>query len=202
MEIICPSLYKFLNFALNNNVEKSILDCGAGGPLPPITIFKRYGFSCFGIEISDKKLTESQRYSKDNNIELGIIKGDMRNIPFKENAFGFVYSYNSIMHLSKLDAKRAILEFKRVLKPGGYVFVNFLSMEDCSYGKGDKVGDDEFKQIEHGDEVIHTFYKDDEPDKYFENMDVFFKEKRKIFLKNNGNLHIQSYLEYIAKKLE
>jgi len=80
--------------------------------------------------------------------------------------------------------------------------MNFLSVDDSGYGNGEKVGEDEFKQNERGKAVIHTFYKDDEPDKYFGNMDVFFKEKRKIFLKDNGKQNTLSYLEYIAEKLE
>ncbi|MFX1499610.1 MAG: class I SAM-dependent methyltransferase [Promethearchaeota archaeon] len=55
--------------------------------------------------------------------------GDIRNIPFDSNYFGYVYSWNTIFHMSKKDIKKSIGEMILVLKPGGFCFVNFLSVD-------------------------------------------------------------------------
>ena len=67
--------------------------------------------------------------------------------------------------------------------------------------KEKKVGDGEFEQGEYDGEIIHTFYKEEEPDKYFKGMNLFFKEKRLISSYRDGLNDIASYLEYITMKV-
>ncbi len=83
----------------------------------------------------------------------------MQSLPFEDASFSFVYSYNSIFHMKKQQIAVAIKEIKRVLKPGGLCFVNFLSTADSEYGVGEQVGAGEFVQSEHGRNVIIRFLK-------------------------------------------
>ena len=43
-------LFTFLLYCNSVEVEKSILDCGAGGMLPPLGIFKAQGYETKGID--------------------------------------------------------------------------------------------------------------------------------------------------------
>lgn len=197
-EIFPASLYNYLKFANDSRLEKRILDCGAGGEFPKLALFYDYGYEVCGIDIADDQIDKARDYSKNRNIDLHINKGDMREISFSSKKFEFVYSYNTIFHLTKTDSGKAIDEMYRVLKKGGLLYVNFLSIEDSFYGKGTKVGKGEFRQKEGDRYVIHSFYQDEEPDLYFQKLQIIYKEKKRVYVNNID--YLPCFLEYIAKK--
>lgn len=195
-----PSLYNFLRYAVSNPLEKKILDCGAGGPDPKLSLFFENGFETYGIDISDDQIYESKKFCEEQGIDLNIIKGDMRKIPFDSEFFNFVFSYNSIFHLNKKDTGIAIDEIYRVLNKGGLCYLNFLSIEDKWYGKGEELNPGEII-TEEGEEVyLHSYYEDDEPDKYFNNFEIIYKEKKHILKGAYFNTGRTSILEYVVKK--
>lgn len=51
----------------------------------------------------------------------------MKEIPFDNEFFSFLFSYNTSVHMKKQDFSLALSEFYRVLKYGGLCYVNFLS---------------------------------------------------------------------------
>jgi ubiquinone/menaquinone biosynthesis C-methylase UbiE len=122
----------------------------------------------------------AQDYAKQNKLKLPMQIGDMRSISFDSDFFGCVYSWNTIFHMSKKDCKKAIDEMIRVLKPKGLCFVNFLSVDSEYYGDGEEENPGEFVKVYDGERVKHTFFKDDEPDMFFKNLNVeiLYKEKR------------------------
>lgn len=193
-------IYTFLRYCNSSDLPKKILDCGAGGNCPPLSLFYENGFDTYGIEVSDREIESANMYSKENEMDLNIAKGDMRKLPFKEEAFSFVYSFNSIFHMNKTDTLKSMDEMKRVLKKEGLCFVNFLSVDDCGYGQGEAIGDGEFLQDEDNGKVIHSYYRYDEPDRYFSGFTILRKEKRTIELNQDGNQYVLSYIDYIAKK--
>ncbi|MFD3158043.1 class I SAM-dependent methyltransferase [Haloimpatiens sp. FM7330] len=193
-------LYKFLNYCSNINLDKSVLDCGAGGNCPPLALFLEYGYKTYGIEMSDSQIEKAETFSKEHNIELNISKGDIRKLPFKNESFSFIYSYNTIFHMKKADIKKAVDEIKRVLKPGGLCFINFLSINDDDYGQGEKVGEGEFLQNEGEQKVIHTYYDIEEAETHFKNMNILFKENRILERIYEGEKIKQGYIDYIVQK--
>ncbi len=193
-------LYNFLKYCNNSSLEKTILDCGAGGSNPPLSLFYEFGYKTYGIEICEKQLEKVNRFCNLTNIDLNIIKGDMKNIPFNNEFFSFLFSYNTSVHMKKVDFSKALLEFYRVLKHGGLCYVNFLS-EDCdTYGKGVQVGDGEFKQMENREEVTYCHYKDNEFEQNFCGFEIIYKEKRIIQRKIDDGEYISAYLDYILVK--
>jgi SAM-dependent methyltransferase len=187
---------------VSNPSEKKILDCGAGGYDPKLAFFLENGFEVYGIDISDDQINDSKEYCIKNNVELNIIKGDMMKIPFESNYFGFVYSYNSIFHLSKKESGIAINEMCRVLKEGGLMYLNFLSADDKWYNKSEESKPGEIITKE-GDELyLHSYDDDDEPDKYFEKFEIIHKEKTHIQIGNYYNTGRTCILEYIIKKVK
>ncbi|WP_273320637.1 class I SAM-dependent methyltransferase [Vallitalea guaymasensis] len=193
-------LYRFLNYCNDLNLDKSVLDCGAGGNYPPLTLFWECGYKTYGIEYSDAQIKKAENFSKDHNIDLNITKGDIREIPFDDNSISYIYSYNTIFHLNKKDIAKGIREIKRVLKPGGICFVNFLSINDCDYGKGTKIGEGVFLQGEGDGEVIHTYYEIDEGDMHFQDMKILVKENRILERIYQGEKIKQGFIDYIVQK--
>ena len=181
-----------------------MLDCGAGGPRPPLALFHDCGYETYGIDISETAIAAAEKFAKEQKMKLNIIKGDMREIPFDDASFGFVFSQNSICHLTKKDTVNAIREMIRVLKPGGYLLVDFMSTESSYYGSvslGEEVGSGEYQYIdEDGDKVLHCFHSDGEPDKYFAGMNVVRIVKTTSQNLNRPVLDVDVRLDYYATK--
>ena len=85
-------IYNFLSFITykvkdNKNKKNSkILDCGAGGRIPPLYIFYKCGFDCYGIDNFSKSLENAMNFCKDNNCDIHLKQGDMRNIEFDDKS--------------------------------------------------------------------------------------------------------------------
>ncbi len=171
-------LYNFLFYCNQNPLEKVVLDCGAGGERPPLALFAEYGYKTLGIEIDDAQLDKADKFQQENNLDLGIAKGDIRELPFENESISFIYSYNTIFHMTKAEIGKAIAEMSRVLKPGGYLFVNFVSTDDMEFGDGEKSGHGEYIQKEHGTTVLHSYFDKNEAEGLFGELKVLFKEVR------------------------
>jgi ubiquinone/menaquinone biosynthesis C-methylase UbiE len=196
-------LYTFLDHCNSSPLEKEVLECGAGvsSSFEPLLVrFYEHGYKTHGIEISDERLAAAQRYGEENGMALDISKGDMREIPFEDESMSFIFSYNTIFHMTKADIAIAMREIERVLKPGGLCFVNFMSVDDDACGEGEPLGKGEFVQAEAGGKTVHVFHADDEPDVYFSNFDMLHKEKRILERWIEGEKYSQAYIDYIAQK--
>ena len=170
-------LYSFLRYCNDSPLDKTVLDCGAGGDDPPLRLFLESGYKAVGIEISDHSLDKTKEFCKEHSLRLNIIKGDMRKLPFKDEAFSFAYSYNTLPLMSKEDVTIAMGQIERVVKPDGLCFVNFVLVDD--EGPAD------------------SYYEDNEADHYFANFQILHKEKRIILM---GKEQKQAYIDYIVQK--
>ena len=205
MVFIWPSyMYRFLKTIEKVPLEKKILDCGAGGPYPPLALFSQHGYETHGIDISKSAISSAQKFSDEHKLGINIIEGDMRKIPYDDESFSFVFSQNSMCHLTKKDTMKAIEEIYRVLHPGGYCFIDFMSTESSYYGAeslGEEVGPGEYQYIdEDGDTVLHCFHSDNEPDQYFSSFEIV--RKYKIIAENlqRSTVDIDVRMEYYATK--
>ncbi|WP_338032622.1 methyltransferase domain-containing protein [Clostridium manihotivorum] len=129
-----------------------------------------------------------------------MIKGDIRKLDFEDESMSFVYSYNTIFHMKKSDIGVAMEEIKRVLKPEGLCLVNFLSIYDEGYGEGKELNKGEYLQMERGAKVIHSYLDLEEGEKYFEGLNILFKESRILERMYEGKKIRQAYVDYILCK--
>ncbi len=196
-------LFTFMLYCNGQELEKEVLDCGAGGRIPPLAIFKDHGYKTYGIEIDDEQIKRANEFEKENDIELNITKGDMRSLPFDDNSMSYAYSYNSIFHMKKEDISKSIGEIKRILKPNGLCFINVISTDDHGYGEGEKVGEGEYLQDEHGGKVIHSYFERNEIEELFKkhNLDVVYREVRvRTGPTRDGGKITLGYIDYILEK--
>jgi|GEM_PF-670375 len=167
---------KFLALSNRSPLEKTVLDCGAGGEVPPLALFAAFGYECTGIDIDADRLDKAKTFFKANNIPASLEQGDIRALRFDDDAFSFSYSFNTNFHLKKKEIKNGIEELRRVTVPGGGVFFNVLSIDDGAYGEGDEVGQGEFLQEEGKGTTIHSYFEHDECDKWLGGFDIVSKE--------------------------
>lgn len=198
-------LFTFSLYCNGQGLEREVLDCGAGGNLPTLAIFHENGYKVHGIEIDDEQLEKANKFGEERGIDLNIQKGDMKDLPYKDNSMSYIYSYNSIFHMSKEEVAKSIGEIARVLKPKGLSFVNFASTDDFRVEVREKVGEGEFLIKEHGEMVLHSFFNRDEAEGIFEkfNLDVVYKEVRmRTVLTRNGEKITVGFVDYIVEKKE
>ncbi|MBI9045135.1 MAG: class I SAM-dependent methyltransferase [Anaerolineaceae bacterium] len=166
---------------------KKILDCGAGGILPPLTLFAQHGLEASGIDISDVQLQRAAQFCVQNDVSIDLRKGSMLEIPFEDEVFDYVYEHYSMCHLTKTETTRAINEMFRVLKKGGLGFLGVISMDTwpkTSYGEEQEPG--QFLGLEHGEETFHTMFTDEEADDLVANWEIIRNEKQIIFMRNEA----------------
>jgi ubiquinone/menaquinone biosynthesis C-methylase UbiE len=195
-----PPLCTLLRLCEASPLPKKILDCGAGGAAPPLSVFADYGYICSGIDISPQRVDLARRFADDTDLPMDLRAGDMRCLPYADNSFSFVYSFNTIFHMSKVDIAQALLEMGRVLADEGILYVNVLSIEDEEYGKGAELAAGEFHQEEDGAQVIHSYFRDDEADTLFDGCEIMMKVKRNITAYRSGKPEQMAYLDYYVRK--
>ena len=156
-------LYRFIMFCNETAMNKKVLDCGAGGDYPSLSLFSEYGYETHGIELNSKQLEKANIYASKKSQNLNIERGDMRKLNFENEYFSFVYSYNSVFHMTKSDVLKSINEMKRVLKSEGLLFVNFLTTKDHRCGTGVAMGENQYEQMDDYIPVIHSYFEEDEP---------------------------------------
>ena len=165
-------------------LEKTVLDCGAGGSYPPLALFHQHGYDVWGIDISDTEIDRAQAFCAQQDIALNLQQGDVRNLSFGDQSFCFVYEFMSICHLTRADTAVAIKEMTRVLKNGGYLFLGFIGSEIWPIGPETSPGSGEVLFKAGDSMVLHSVYDDNEPDQYFAGMEIVHKEKRTLWMRS------------------
>jgi len=192
-------LYRYLEYCnREESGTRKILDCGAGGDMPPLSLFYSYGYDTTGIDIEVSQVEKAQNYEKRMDQSLNICCGDMSKLIYDDNTFDFVYSYNSIFHMRKENIRKSILEMRRVLKPQGLMFVNFLSIDDSRCGQGPHLGANQYEQIDDGP-VIHSYFDYNEAEDYLGNFEFLLKERRIIERLYGGKRIKQGFIDYIVR---
>lgn len=69
--------------------------------------------------------------NSDNNITKLDLNLDLRNpLPFKDDSVDFIYNEHFLEHLTAAEGLKALIEFRRVLKPGGMLRISMPDLEE------------------------------------------------------------------------
>ena len=202
---IPQEIEKFFECTEESDLDKKILDCGAGGPHPKIAVFSERGYEAHGVEISDTQIERAQKHAEENNLDYKIIKADIRELPYEDESFSFAYSYNSIEHLTKAGTKKAVKEILRVLKKGGLLYINFQSTDSAFKKEGKDIGDNEILDLsqagKHGfEDTFHSFYTIDEADELFIGLKLLHKGITTFDYIDNDKQCQSITIDYIVQK--
>lgn len=195
-------LYGFLHVCNQVGLEKKVLDCGAGGENPPLEIFYKAGYRAYGIELSIEQLDVAKDYSLREGLDLKLVQGDMCAIPYPDQSFSFLYSWNTTVHMNKEDVKRALSEFHRVLVPGGLCYINFLSQASDSYGVGKKLSEGIYEVQDGEGTVQFSHYEQAEIEACLGGFELIQREERIVTRFIDGRERRSGFYDYIVKKVE
>jgi SAM-dependent methyltransferase len=95
-----------------------ICDMGCG-PGQIARYLHRQGVQTLGVDLSPKMVEEAGRL----NPEIHFHQGNMLALPDAENSWGGIAAFYSIIHIPHEQIVDALLELKRVLRPGGVLLV-------------------------------------------------------------------------------
>ncbi len=103
---------------------KYVLDVGCGAGVTPVFIAKRYGCKVIGIDISEGMVEKSKERAKRERVMdwVEFRVADAQDLPFDDNIFDAVIT-ESVTAFPE-DKQKAVNEYVRVTKPGGYVGLN------------------------------------------------------------------------------
>ena len=104
--------------------DKYVLEVGCGVGITACHLVKRYGCRVVGVDLSDRMVEWSTKRAKRRSIEhrCEFRTADAQNLPFEAGLFDAVIC-ESVTAFPQ-DQQRAVSEYVRVTKPGGYVGLN------------------------------------------------------------------------------
>jgi len=104
--------------------DKYVLDIGCGVGATPCYLAKRHGCRVVGVDISEGMIDRSNARAKREGLEdrVEFRVADAQNLPFQDALFEVVICESVTAFVE--DKQRAVSEYVRVTKPGGYVGLN------------------------------------------------------------------------------
>lgn len=103
--------------------DSSVLDVGCGSGATTLYIANTYGCRVVGVDIREEMVARSKKRGQkgiQENVKFHV--ADAENLPYEDNSFDMIISESVTAFM---DSKRkAIAEYVRVAKPGGYIGLN------------------------------------------------------------------------------
>ncbi|NMA00251.1 MAG: class I SAM-dependent methyltransferase [Clostridiaceae bacterium] len=118
--------------------EMKVLDIGCGYGYKSLCLAYR-GCSVVAIDIDPQKLAFLKQYTEKSNLKIQTIEGSMTNLPVPDHVFDVAICCSTIHHQKMTGIAKTVSEILRVLKPGGRVFFDMLSVNDPTYEIGEEI---------------------------------------------------------------
>jgi tellurite methyltransferase len=99
-------------------------------------LFAEHGFAVEAIDGATAGLDFACREAAARGLRLSMRQADADALPFADESFDYVLSWNVIFHGTLGDVGRRLAEIWRVLKPGGLYQSTLLSKRDGQFGRG------------------------------------------------------------------
>lgn len=117
------------------------LGCGVGRHA---LLMARQGLRTSALDGSPTGLDYLRAEAAAAAVEIDLQQGDACSLPYDENTFDYVLAWNVIYHGSTLQARSAVAEITRVLRPRGLFHGTILSKANIHYGRGREIAPDTF----------------------------------------------------------
>jgi tellurite methyltransferase len=103
----------------------------------------RKGFAVAATDVSSSGLATCAAWLAHEGLSATLACHDMETLPFPDNLFDGLVSYNVIYHTTVAGMRRALTEIHRVLNPGGWFYATIVARDDskiAGYRVGIKAG--------------------------------------------------------------
>ncbi len=128
------------------------LGCGHGADFLP---FKN-DFNLFGVDYSAGMLAEARKFADKHDFQAKLSQADLRALPYPDSCFEWAVAVASLHHIKGHTQQfKALAEMKRVLKPGGELFITVWNRRQPRFWFKPKELLVPFKI---GDKVVERYY--------------------------------------------
>lgn len=114
--------------------RKSVLDMGCGLGRHSI-LFAKNGFDVTAMDISTEALSFLEKEAGEQGLKIPCVHARMESMPFPDNSFDCIFAMHSAGHTDTSGMHMIMSEIKRVLKPGGTIFITLCSKETWTYAE-------------------------------------------------------------------
>lgn len=120
-----PATFQFATFA-----GKLVLDLGCGAGIDSAE-FARNGASVVSADLTSTATRLTRDLLREAGFSSPVLQAEATSLPFKSGSFDCVYCFGVLHHIP--DARKAVAEINRVLKPGGSVMVMLYHKDSLLY---------------------------------------------------------------------
>jgi len=154
---VLPKIQRASSIFKEENYDR-ILDLGCGTGRHSIFLAKE-GFSVYATDISRTGINIAKKKAKSLGLSnIHFKQHDMRRIAFTDSFFDAVLCIWTIYHGTLDEIQKTMREIYRVLKLNGTALIDFLSVEDETYGVGKEVERNTFLGAKDQEEDIPHHY--------------------------------------------
>jgi SAM-dependent methyltransferase len=107
------------------NDQSVILDAGCGTGQTAAYLYQHYKSQVIGIEINPIMVEKAISRFEKQQLPISLIQGSIEEIPFADQTFDFILSESVLAFVNK---PKALKEFNRVLKKGGRLIANEMTI--------------------------------------------------------------------------
>lgn len=146
--------------------------CGFGNNLVP---FADIGCECHGVDIHPQMATTAQGVMDKRGFKARFQEGSNRSLPYPDNHFDLLLSVNTLHYEGSEERVMAALkEFRRVLKPGGGLYLSTVAPKHEIYKRAELLGSQRYRIRDFG-------FRDGQEFFFFDNERYLQYYCRKIF---------------------
>lgn len=115
---------------------KRVLDLGCGTGRHAV-YFAKNKFDVYGFDIAGAGIKIAKDWLKKKGLKADFKIGSIyQKLPYPDDFFDAVVSINAFHHARIENIRKTIKEMKRILRPGGLIFLNFRKRKFKSWQKG------------------------------------------------------------------
>lgn len=131
------------------------LGCGVGRHALALA---QMGFRVDALDGSPAGLAALSQEAQDGSLDIVTRQGMMDLLPYHNEAFDYLLTFNVIYHGDLDVVTRTLAEIHRVLKPGGTLQFTMLSKRNVNYGRGEEIAPNTFVVADADDDKVHPHF--------------------------------------------
>ncbi|MDY4611367.1 MAG: class I SAM-dependent methyltransferase [Sphaerochaetaceae bacterium] len=112
--------------------RKDLLDFGCGLGRHSI-FFARRGFRVSSFDLSSEGLSHAKSWAGRERLDIDFRQADMLDLPYEGDSFDCIFAYHVISHTTTEGMSLILSQIRRILRPGGEIFLTLCSKDTWSF---------------------------------------------------------------------